>query len=248
MTEPLNAWPPERTVFKIAGIEMRVAPGRHRLEALAAAEIAENWAAEVAANPALFNGEVLLPEEMVLREGVIHATARATGFATTLWWRKQVSPTEGLFLNASAVPISADGLPIAIRMAPHTANAGKVYFATGSLDLSDVRDDGTCDVLGSMTREVLEETGIDLKREATAEPALYAVHFGRRFFVFRFFHLSESAEQICRRVERHMQGETEPEIDAVFALTADEGHAHRYHDLTPIILAFFFARRMNAAG
>lgn len=243
MTEIMNCWPPERTVFEIAGIEMQVAPGRHRLEELAGAEIAENWAAEVAANPALFNGEVLLPEEMVLRDGVIHATARATGFATTMWWRKQTRPPCGLFLNASAVPISADGLPIAIRMAPHTANAGKVYFATGSLDLSDMREDDSCDVLGSMTREVLEETGLDLEREARAEDRLYAVHFNRRFFVFRFFHLSQTADEICRRVERHMQQEAEPEIDAVLALRPQEGQAHVYHDLTLIILPFFFARK-----
>ncbi|MBT9370951.1 hypothetical protein [Rhizobium sp. CSW-27] len=162
-----------------------------------------------------------------------------------------------LFLNASAVPISADGLPIAIRMAPHTANAGKVYFATGSLDLSDMREDGSCDVLGSMTREVLEETGLDLEREARAEDRLYAVHFNRRFFVFRFFHLSQTADEICRRVERHMQQEAEPEIDAVLALRPQDGQAHPqdgqahpqdgqahvYHDLTLIILPFFFARK-----
>lgn len=248
MTESLNTWPPERTVFEIAGIEMQVAPGRHRLEEVAGPEIAENWAAEVAANPSLFNGEVLLPEEMVLQDGVIRGTARATGFATTMWWRKQISPPCGLFLNASAVPISADGLPIAIRMAPHTANAGKVYFATGSLDLSDMRDDGTCDVLGSMTREVLEETGLDLDREARAEDRLYAVHFARRFFVFRFFHLSETAEAICRRVEQHMLGEAEPEIDAVFSLGPEDGPVHVYHDLTPLILAFFFARRPDGPG
>lgn len=240
-------FPADGRVFAISGIDMRVEPGRHSFDIAQEAEIAENWQREQAANPALFNGQIVLQEEIALIGGVVQGRARMSNFATLLWWRRQAKPVSGRMLVASAVPISSDGAAIAIRMAPHTANAGMVYFAAGSLDASDVRADGTVDVLGSMGREMSEETGLRVE-DAMADPVLYAVSSGNWFYLFRFHRFPWTAAEMCRRAEAHMLVDPDPEIDAVYPLTSAELGLHRYDRLARIILPFFFGDETNKAG
>jgi 8-oxo-dGTP pyrophosphatase MutT (NUDIX family) len=247
MMERHATQPVDSQVFAISGIDMRVEPGRHSFEIAEEAAIAENWQRELAANPALYNGEIVLQEEIKLHGGVVEARARMSNFATLLWWRKQPQPTSGRMLVASAVPISSDGAAIVIRMAPHTANPGMVYFAAGSLDGSDLRPDGTVDVLGSMGRELREETGLDVE-DAQADPVLRAVSIGTWFYVFRFYRFPWTATEICRRVEAHMGVDPDPEIDAVYPIVTADLALHRYNRLTRVILPFFFGDETNKAG
>lgn len=239
--------PADGQVFAISGIDMRLEPGRHSFEEAEEAAIAENWERETAANPALFNGPIVLQEEIALLGGAVQARARMSNFATLLWWRKQTPPRSGRMLVASAVPISSDGAAIAIRMASHTANAGMVYFAAGSLDASDLRTDGTVDVLGSMGREMVEETGLRVE-DATADRVVYAVSSGNWFYLFRLHRFPWTAAEMCRRVEAHMVADPDPEIDAVYPLTSADLGLHRYDRLARIILPFFFGDETNKAG
>lgn len=239
--------PVDSKVFAISGIDMRVEPGRHSFDIAQEAEIAENWQREQAANPSLYNGDIVLQEEISLHGDLVTARARMSNFATLLWWRRQAQPTSGQMLVASAVPISSDGAAIVIRMAPHTANPGLVYFAAGSLDGSDLRPDGSVDVLGSMGRELREETGLNVD-DAQADPVLRAVSIGTWFYVFRFYRFPWTATEICGRVEAHMAVDPDPEIDAVYPIVTADLALHRYNRLTRVILPFFFGDGTNIAG
>jgi 8-oxo-dGTP pyrophosphatase MutT (NUDIX family) len=68
-------------------------------------------------------------------------------------------------------------------MGDHTANAGKVYFAAGTPDRDDARPDGTLDLAGSVTRELGEETGLQIGELALGDGWTAVVDVGRIAFM-----------------------------------------------------------------
>ncbi|TIX88798.1 NUDIX hydrolase [Rhizobium sp. P44RR-XXIV] len=233
----MAGWPPENSVFPVSHIDLAVLPGEHpfHLSELDAAR--ENWAREIAANPALFDGRMIFQHRLSLADGVVKGEAYVTPFSTFLWWRKQREPG-GFHLFAFAVAVSSDGAIIAIRMAPHTANPGQIYCAAGSMDEHDIVD-GHCDVEGNMRREVLEETGLDLN-DAVADPDYYGTHVNRSVTVFRVFRFPWIAEDMLRRIEAHMLVSEEDEVDGVVAIRSADSTAHHYSVAMLPILAWFF--------
>src|SRR5713226_8995453 len=81
-------------------------------------------------------------------------------FASFLAWRDWGFPDGGVFngFGMGALRCS-DGAFVLGEMGEHTANAGRIYFPSGTPDLDDIRD-GAVDISGSIAREVLEETGL----------------------------------------------------------------------------------------
>ena len=71
-----------------------------------------------------------------------------------------------------------DGGFVLGEMAPHTANAGKIYFPAGTPDPTDVTS-GTVDLVGSVMREVFEETGLT-SADFVPEPGWVTVLAGPR--------------------------------------------------------------------
>jgi len=126
-----------------------------------AAEIGAHWAGLVAANPALFNGRVLLQYEGRIEAGIFHARYLETDYAAFIAWRDFGWPDRQVCNGfAMAALRGADGAFLLGQMGPHTANPGKVYFAAGTPDPDDVTPDGKVDLFGSLMRELEEETGL----------------------------------------------------------------------------------------
>jgi 8-oxo-dGTP pyrophosphatase MutT (NUDIX family) len=237
--EPI-AWPPEKTVFPVARIELAVVPGDHPFHIREVAAARENWSREIAANPALFDGRMIFQHRLSVSEDAVRGEAYLTPFSTFLWWRKQRPRSGGFHVFAFPVAVSSDGAIIAIRMAQHTANPGQVYCAAGSMDENDIVD-GHCDVEGNMRREVMEETGLDLS-EAAAEPGYFATHSNASVTLFRIFRFPYAAEEMLARIEAHMQVDEEKEIDGAVAIRSADPDAHHYSTAMPAILDWFFAR------
>ncbi|MFK0163299.1 NUDIX hydrolase [Rhizobium sp. NPDC090279] len=233
----MAGWPPENSVFPVSRIELAVLPGEHpfHIQQLEAAR--ENWAREIAANPALYDGRMVFQHRLSIVDGAVTGESYVTSFSTFLWWRRQ-RQRGGFHLFGLAVVVSSDGAIIAIRMAQHTANPGQVYCAAGSLDENDIVD-GHADVAGNMRREVLEETGLDLN-DAAAEPGCYATHIDRSVTLFRVFRFPWTAEDMLRRIEAHMLVSEEDEVDGVVAIRSADPAAQRYNVAMLPILAWFF--------
>jgi 8-oxo-dGTP pyrophosphatase MutT (NUDIX family) len=130
---------------------------------------------------------------------------------------------------------------IAVEMASHTANPGQVYFAAGSLDLTDLVD-GRCDIDANMRREVREETGLDLDL-AHADPVLYASYRSKRLTLVRLFTYDLTAKALVERINAFARDCVEPEIARAVAIRTGDPAAERYGVAMLPILAWYFGGR-----
>ncbi|OJF91980.1 DNA mismatch repair protein MutT [Pararhizobium antarcticum] len=231
-------WPEENVIFAVTSLDLKVSPEPHPFHLAEKTAAAENWRLEIAANPALFDGKMVLQHRVDIRDGAISSQAHVVPFSTFLWWRKTRPPGSALHLFGLPVILSSDGAVIAIRMGRHTANPGRVYCAAGSIDPDDVVD-GRCDINGNMAREVREETGLDLA-DAFASPGFHALHGEDMVTLFRTYRFQETAEGLIARIRAHIETEAQSEIDEALAIFSADPDLHPYPPFMPRILARIF--------
>ncbi|RFB91563.1 DNA mismatch repair protein MutT [Rhizobium leguminosarum bv. trifolii] len=233
-------WPPEATVFPIAGVDLRVLPGAHPFVIAEEAAIRDNWAKETAANPALFDGRLVFQQRLSFSEDGIAGEGYVTPFSAFMWWRRQPQRQGGLHIFAYPVLESADGALVAIRMGAHTANPGQVYFAAGSLEQEDIVD-GRCDIEANMRREVHEETGLDLS-DSVAGQELYASHSRRTVALMRLFRFDMTAAEMVKRIEAHMLVAEDKEIAGAVAIRSADPSAHPYNIAMLPVISWYFGK------
>ncbi len=168
--------------------------------------------------PALWNGRVLLLHRFAIEAGVFRGAYLATDFAAFLAWRDAGFPDPSVRNCFSAGALrAADGAFLLGRMARHTANAGKIYFPAGTPDPGDVGADGAVDLMGSVLRELAEETGL-LASEVSPGPRWYAVLAGARIGLMRPLRLREASDKLAARIRAFIAGEKEPELEDVVVI------------------------------
>lgn len=211
---------PQRRFVPVRDVTIAVDPASHPYETAMAEAIESNWAAERAANPALYNGQVCMLAEAALRGGRLKGRCHLVRFATLLYWRKNREAATAEHVFAHAMPVSSDGALIAIRMGRHTANPGRIYFAAGSFDDDDISG-GLIDVKGNMRREVLEETGLDLD-DARADFGYRLYAHDRNAVLLRRYRFDMTANEIADRIAGHVARDHEPEIEEPVIIRAGE--------------------------
>lgn len=241
LTSNISEWPDERLVFPVSYVDLRVAEGPHPYFVAEQDKIAENWAQEISANPALYDGRMMLSRAVQIRDGVISGETHIVPFSTFLLWRKTRPVTLAIHLFALPVIVSSDGAVIAVRMGKHTANPGRVYCAAGSLDPEDIRD-GICDMDGNMAREVLEETGLALS-DADSVSGFHALHDRGVITVFRSYGFSATAADLIERIAGHIAQDPQPEIDEALAIRSPDPGLHLYQPFMSPILEWVFKNR-----
>ncbi|MER8779810.1 hypothetical protein NKI72_11665 [Mesorhizobium sp. M0437] len=202
---------PRNVILPVDAIDVRLDSGPHPFERDHADAIAANWRRETAAKPALFDGTVVLLSALSYRDNRLVGRCHAVRYSTFMLWRsnRQVPGAEHAY--AHAMLVAGDNALVAIRMAPHTVNAGRVYFAAGSFEPTDFRD-GIVDVDFNMIREVLEETGLDLSG-ATRGRRYYALSTATGTVIFRRYRETASADDLAQRISAFVAAESEPEIE-----------------------------------
>lgn len=179
--------------------------------------IAEHWAGCIAANPKLFNGNVLLMSGGGLEDGCFRANLIEVDYASFLTWRDWGWADKSVHdLYGSAIAVSSEGAMVMGRMAAHTVNAGLIYPPGGSLTREDLLEGNKIDLLGSIARELEEEAGLDA-HEATPD-GIYVASFDQRIAIGQVLRFPYSNDEMERRLAAFLEAETEPELDRIMLI------------------------------
>lgn len=176
------------------------------------ADIDAFWQKALAAKPKMFNGRVLIIGSYEETPDRSAATYFETDFASFLCWGCKGFPDPEVANGfALAALRSSDGAYICGVMAEHTANAGKIYFPGGTPDLNDVRPDGTVDFLGSVLRELEEETGLRAGDVVLSDEWIVLNEWPLVAYL-KLMQLEETAEQTVSRLNANLASQEEPEL------------------------------------
>ena len=207
------------------------------------AEVDDYFASQVALNPALWNGRVLLAREPRFHGDTFSARYFETDFASFLAWRDWGFPDKAVFNGFGMGALrGAEGAFVMGEMAAHTANAGRIYFPSGTPDLNDIRA-GCVDLAASVAREVEEETGLK-PSDYTAGKIWHCVPDGSSVAMICILDMRLTADDIRARIETNLKSQAKPEFYAAHVI---RGVA----DVTPAMqsyVATFIAAHSQAAA
>src|ERR1700730_8426220 len=183
--------------------------------------------------PKLWNGRILLGRNPRFGEDRFSADYFETGFASFLAWRDWGFPDREVFngFGMGALRCS-DGAFVLGEMGQHTANAGRIYFPSGTPDLDDISA-GAVDIPGSVAREVEEETGLTAA-DYTAAAHWDCVVFGAAIALIRTLHVDMPGEALRARIEANLAAQHQPELSAIHLVRG-------VSDLTPAMPRFVTA-------
>lgn len=214
-------------IVRLARVDARIEPHDWAFAREQAGSIEAHWARISADKPAMFNGRVMLQHRAAIRDGVFEAGYFETDYAAFLTWRDAGHPGPAIRNGFAMAALRArDGAFLCGKMGAHTANAGKVYFAAGTPDREDARPDGTLDLAGSVTRELGEETGLDVAELAVGEGWTAVIEPGRIAFMreVRIDLAAEAARALMLERMKHLAEEELSDIVIVRDLAETEKH------------------------
>ncbi|WP_024339643.1 hypothetical protein [Bradyrhizobium japonicum] len=206
-------------IHRVATLDLAVRPIAWSFAEERRTEIATHFAEKQRERPKIWNGRVLLGRDPVFAGDHFAATYFETDFASFLAWRDWGFPGPAVFNGFGMGALRAsDGAFIMGEMAPHTANAGRIYFPSGTPDLDDVRD-GVLDIPGSVIRELGEETGLTTT-DYRIEPGWHCVVTGPTIAMLQVINLDLPGDEARARIEANLAREAEPELSAIHLVRA----------------------------
>lgn len=185
--------------------------------------------------PTLWNGRVLLLHRYAVSDGVLQGACFETDYASFLAWRDWAFPDANVFnIFAAAALQTADGAFLVGEMGPSTASAGSVYFPCGTPDPEDINFEGAVDLAGSVSRELLEETGVDIAT-LVAEPGWTMVHDRGFVALMKRLKTREGAEELRARIKTNLAKQARPEFCDIHII---RGRADLDHRMPRFVVAY----------
>jgi 8-oxo-dGTP pyrophosphatase MutT (NUDIX family) len=202
-------------IFELDRVEIAVEPWSWEFALARRDEIDRYFASCQRDRPALWNGRVLLLNRYAIRDRVLRGTCFETDYASFLAWRDWDFADPNVFnIFATSALRAADGAFLLGEMAPSTAGAGMLCFPGGTPDPEDIGTDNTLDLAGSLSRELREETGIDIAM-LTAEPGWCLVRDRGYLALMKRLTARQNAQQLRLDVMRHLANDAQPEFSAI---------------------------------
>lgn len=178
------------------------------------ADIAAHFALKQREKPDIWNGRVLLGRHPVFAGERFSSNYFETDFASFLAWRDWGFPDKDVFNGfGMGALLSNDGAFALGEMGQHTANAGRIYFPSGTPDLDDIRGSAV-DIEGSVARELEEETGLTAA-EYRSEAHWHCVFTGPAVAMIRILRVDMPGEALRARIEANLALQGQPELSAI---------------------------------
>jgi 8-oxo-dGTP pyrophosphatase MutT (NUDIX family) len=201
-------------IHRVTTLDLGVEPWSWPFAIERGVEISAHFADRQREKPQIWNGRILLARNPVFTEAGFRAGYFETDFASFLAWRDWGFPDRDIFNGFGMGALrSNDGAFVLGEMGQHTANAGRIYFPSGTPDLDDVSG-GTVDMAGSVAREVAEETGLT-SADYRADPHWDCVVSGSSVAMIRVLHVDAPGEALRARIEANLARQREPELSAI---------------------------------
>ncbi|HEY1542697.1 MAG TPA: NUDIX hydrolase [Xanthobacteraceae bacterium] len=198
-------------------------------------EIDAHFAERRAHQPQMWNGRILLVgADYRIAGRKLSGTCFESDFASLLAWRDWSFPdTDAVNCFAMGALRCGDGAFLLGVMGGHTANAGRIYFPAGTPEPADLVD-GHLDLAGSVTREVVEETGLTAA-DYVAAPQWHVVPVGPRLAVMKLLAVDAPAVELQRKVRDFLAREDNPELADVRIV---RGPADFDPHMPPFVIAY----------
>jgi hypothetical protein len=206
-------------IHRVATLDLSLQPRSWRFAEERRADIDAHFANLRVAKPQLWNGRILLGRNPVFAGSRFSAGYFEADFASFLAWRDWSFPDPEVFNGFGMGALRcADGAYVLGEMGQHTANAGRIYFPSGTPDLDDICD-GAVDIPGSVGREVEEETGL------TAADYRAGAHWdcvvsGAAIAMIRILDVEMPGEALRARIEANLARQHQPELAAIHLVRA----------------------------
>jgi 8-oxo-dGTP pyrophosphatase MutT (NUDIX family) len=201
-------------IHRVTTLDLKLEPWDWPFAQTRRGEIEVHFAVKQREKPGLWNGRVLLARKPEFEGERFTAGYFETDFASFLAWRDWGFPDHDVFNGFGMGALRcADGAFVLGEMGGHTANAGRIYFPSGTPDLDDIRGD-TVDIAGSVVREVGEETGLTPK-DYRLSPHWDCVVTGHSIAMMRILDSDMTGEAMRGRIEANLARQKEPELSAI---------------------------------
>lgn len=206
-------------------IDYRVEQKPWRFAIEEAAAIDRHWDKLSSRNPHLYNGRVFIMHRMAIvtegEERILRGAGFEVDFKAFIAWRDFGAPDrEVCNCFAMAALRSADGAFVLGRMSMRTANAGRIYFPSGTPDPHDRLEDRTIDLAGSVLRELAEETGIE-PHDVAPDPGWTVVLAGPRIACMRIVRSPLAVEALSARFAAFVADDPCAELEGLHAVYSE---------------------------
>ncbi len=210
--------PSRDTVGRIVSCDLRLGNRTWLYAEQNADAIDRNWTAALENNPNYFNGIIHLIDVMESSDHHVGARLLRTDFKSYLFWRMNGWQEAGVLDGfGSALLRSSEGDILLGRQRPGHVNAGLTYLPGGFIDARDVRDDGSVDLAGSITRELAEETGLGAG-ELKTETGYFLTQTGPHVSFAAPITSALSTHDLKERIEDHIRAGAAPELAGIVVI------------------------------
>src|SRR5215204_1675806 len=220
-------------VVPLSFLDLRFAPRPWAFAEQRRADVEAHFASLKREKPGLWNGRVMMLHDWTISGGSLAGAFLETDFASMLAWRDWGAPDDTVRnCFAQGALRSVDGAFLLGVMGAHTANAGRIYFPSGTPDPDDVAG-GHVDLAGSVMRELAEETGLSAG-DVAPDAGWHAVLAGMRIALMKTLRSAEPAEALRGRILANLARQETPEL-------ADIRVVRGPADLDPMMPSFITA-------